>query len=293
MKIAILLLIHKYTAQQARLISGLAKDFDLFIHADKKSDIDITSLSGDNIHAYKKYKVYWGSYNQIAATIFLFRQALAKRYDRYVLISGDDIPLKCNAEIKAFFSHTNKEYIEYNSLPRPEWEGECGGFNRIDFFYQDCWMRGQKGAAKRIIYTAIERFNTDIIIPFMRYFKIKRRVNENYFGGANWVNLTHNCLSQAIKYIDSNPEYLKKFKHTRCADEIFLQTIICNHIENIEIENSNLRYVDWTTGPELPRILRESDQPALEETDLLFARKFDSGVDNKIIDKMFLRIGYN
>jgi len=63
MKIAVLMLIHKYDFQQKILIDNLSKDFDLYIHVDKRTKIDEKSISGRNIHVYKIFKVFWGSYN--------------------------------------------------------------------------------------------------------------------------------------------------------------------------------------------------------------------------------------
>jgi hypothetical protein len=92
-----------------------------------------------------------------------------------------------------------------------------------------------------------------------------------------------------FKYLDKNKKYIKRYKWTICADEIFYQTII-NQIDGINIINNCLRYIDWKSGPEHPRILRINDYEKIMESGNLFARKFDETVDNEIIDKIYATI---
>lgn len=61
MKIAIMMLIHEYKEQQKILIRNLAKDFDVFVHVDKRSKIKVEDLEMKNVFPYSKYKVYWGT----------------------------------------------------------------------------------------------------------------------------------------------------------------------------------------------------------------------------------------
>ncbi|TVM00769.1 MAG: glycosyl transferase [Candidatus Brocadia sp. WS118] len=291
MRIAILILIHKYTQQQIRLINNLATDFDIYVHIDKRTIIIEKDICSNNVYAFKKYNVYWGSFNQIQATIMLLKEANKKHYDRYIIISGEDIPIKTNSEIKDFFCNNTKEYFEYSQLPRSVWGGN-GGFDRIDYYYLNSLNRGISNRVKRKVYKILEGINAQVIIPFMKKNGICRRMNIKYFGGTNWMNLTDNCTNQILDYIKNNKQYVNSFKHTRCADEIFFQTIICNYTHGIELENNSLRYVDWKKGPETPRILRMEDYEELEKSICLFARKFNQEVDNDIITRMFSKINY-
>ncbi|MDR2097810.1 MAG: hypothetical protein LBP37_04745 [Spirochaetaceae bacterium] len=79
---------------------------------------------------------------------------------------------------------------------------------------------------------------------------------------------------------------MKRYKWTSCSDEIFFQTIL-NKIEGITIVNDSLRYVDWETGPEYPRILRTHDYEKVIESGKLFARKFDEKSDREIIELIY------
>lgn len=286
MRIAIIMLIHKYSQQQAKLIRHLAKDFDVFIHIDKRTKFLTTEISDARVFAYKKYRVYWGNFNQIRATLLLFEEANRKRYDRYIFISGEDIPIKTNAEIYAYFFENHKEYFEFSKLPRSVW-GDNGGFDRIDFFWLNSLSRGKTNRVKRMVYILLEKINTKYVIPLMKKKGMHRRLEIPYYGGTNWMDLTYKCVFQLLAFVKDNKKYLNSFKHTRCADEIFFQTIICNYVEGVELQNKSLRYVDWVTGPETPRVLRMEDYEKLKATDCLFARKVNYEIDANIIDKIY------
>lgn len=103
MKIAILILAHKDGEYLNRLVGRLSQDFDVFIHADRRFSY-FTVLNPRVTIIPERYRSDWGSYRQILATLALFRTAHSGMYDRYLLISGQDIPLRSNAEIIKYFS---------------------------------------------------------------------------------------------------------------------------------------------------------------------------------------------
>ena len=290
MKIAIVVLLHEYKNQQKKLITYLSKDFDIYVHIDKKSKVKISEFNIPNVYTYKEYKIYWGSINLTYATLLLFKKAAKKNYDRYILISGSDIPLKPNKEIYDFFSNNNKEYLSYTQLPTPWWNGN-GGFDRIDFFHANNIDRGNVSFIDKICIKITNIIIEKFLTPFMKKHNIRRRINNlKYYGGANWMDLTDSCIQQIIHFTDNNPKFIKKFKYTNCADEIFFQTIILNYCKNLKLENNLLRYIDWESGPEYPRTLRTEDFYKLKNSKKLFARKFNSEVDYEIINAIYKKI---
>jgi len=291
MKIAIVILIHEYKEQQKILIRNLAKDFDVFVHIDKRSKIKIEDLKMENVFPYKKYKVYWGHYNQILATLFLFQKANEKKYDRYIFISGADIPLKSNLQIKIFFENNEKEYFSFSEFPVSYWSN--GGFDRIDYFHAKSLRRGKINIFDKLFCKIKNKINQKILTPLMKSLNLTRRIKGiKYFGGANWMDLTGKCVSQIIEYTNTHKKFVKKFRYTINADEIFFQTIICNFVKDIIKENITLRYIDWDAFSDSPRILRKEDYKKIKASKYLFARKFDSSIDPKIMDMLYKDIGF-
>lgn len=72
---------------------------------------------------------------------------------------------------------------------------------------------------------------------------------------------------------------MKAFEYSLCGDELFFQSIIMDSQFKNNIYKSNLRYIDWTTGPDFPRVLCEKDYNKILESDCLFGRKFSDELD--------------
>lgn len=293
MKIAILILLHEFTEQQKMLIQHLSSDFDVFVHVDKRSNINVADIEciSKNVFVYKKYKVYWGHYNQIRATLYLFKVANERKiYNRFCLISGSDLPIKSNKDIQQFFEQTNQEFFEFDELPRKLWH-DNGGFDRIDYFHNKSLSRGKSNKLSYFCVETLNKFNYRFVLPCLKFLKYKRnRLNLRFYGGANWMDLTSNCVSQMLEIIKQNPKILKRFKFTRGADEIFFQTIICNYVKNIELKNRCLRFIDWKNCDKSPRVLTLDDFDRIISNNSIFSRKFDMQIDSGIIYKIYKTI---
>ena len=85
----------------------------------------------------------------------------------------------------------------------------------------------------------------------------------------------------------------KVFAHSRCGDELLIQTLLINSPYKKEVtpvafdDNymSCLRYIDWKRGK--PYVFRNENFEELINSPHLFARKFDMNVDGEVIDKLF------
>ena len=278
-RIAIMMTVHKNKEQVRRLVNHLSKDFDVFIHIDRRSSLRINE--SENVFVFKKYKTYWGSFNQIMSTLFLINQAYNIGYERYLLISGQDLPIKTNKEILGFFEDNKKEYISGDKLPVKGLAGN-GGLDRMTRY----WLNPHERSNFFMNY--LYKFE---ILFFSLIAKIRPRpIDYEFHKGSNWINLTHRCVNKVLDYLNKNPQYIMRFKWTTCADEIFYHTII-NLLEGLEVENENLRYVNWADGPEYPKTLRLEDyKKIIQSNNKLFARKFDENIDNKIIDLLYGKI---
>jgi len=276
-KIAIVMLIHRKDEQTVRLIRYLSRDFHVFVHIDKKSSVCPEDIIDQNVYAYKELKVYWGGYSQILAVQFLLEKAFKKGYDRYLLISGQDLPIKSNEQIIRFFYDNDKEYI---SIEEKVEKGtrQKGGLDRVTKYWPNWFHRGGSLWDKYL-------FSLQYFL-FAVYSKVSPRATKyDFYKGPNWLNITHGCLEKIMKFLDDHPEYIRRFKWTNCADEFFYQTIVMQ-LENLQIENDSLRYIDWN-DIEYPKVLRDEDYQKLTESHCLFARKFDANIDMEIINRVY------
>jgi hypothetical protein len=275
MKIAVMILVHKHSVQLNALLGKLGDAFNFYIHIDAKSALkpeDITTLPPQLI--IKKYPIHWGGFNIVAATYELMKAAYTDGNDYCLLISGQDFPIKSNYYIHEFL-YTNKkiDFIEYAKLPRKDWE-DNGGLDRVLYFWEN---RDEKG----LLSFMIRR-----IRKYQRHFApLRRKLDFPFFGGSNWFNLSRSTLEIVIEHVE-NSDYLKRFKYTRIADELWLQTLLISKLQQTSLINDSLRYIDWHSGPEYPRTLRTADLEMIRNSSALFARKFDWDVDPGIINTL-------
>lgn len=280
-EIAILILAHKNKEQLIRLIEHLKPNFDIYMHLDKKTPFELKSF--ENVMIYKKYKVYWGSYNQIVATLYLYSEASKKNYKRYILISGQDLPILSNLRIVDFFNNNPFEYITYFKLPKPNWK-ENGGLDRLRLFWENRYHKKYK-----IKYINIGAFFR-LIRGIQKRFNLYRPLLGKYYGGSNWMALTCECILYILEYIRNNPKYLKRFRYTRCADEIFFQSIIINSEFRTKTLNQSLSFIDWAEKSANPKDLSINDAYNILSSGKLFARKFDDKKDSGIIEYVYSMI---
>jgi hypothetical protein len=187
-----------------------------------------------------------------------------------------------NQEIEQFFQNNTYEYMECEQLPRAAWHH--GGLKRLSKYHPNA-TKGVAGLEKYYLYLA--NFCCKLLNRLLKY---ERPLDMTFYGGANWFNLSDHCISAMFCYLHQHPEYLERYKHTRCADEIFFQTLLMQVGLGDRLIDSSLRYIDWRSGPEYPRTLRLQDYDQMTQSAMLFARKIDERVDGNIADVLYSQL---
>jgi hypothetical protein len=281
-KIAILVIAHSSPGQLRRLCNHLAKEFDVYLHLDATSQLKPEDFLADSrVWVQKKFRCHWGTPGIVHATLSLMSLAeeSSPGYDRYVLISGQDVPLKTNSLIRKHFeAFPDENFIECRRvLPEDKL------MSRVSQFH---WKPANKSSGLNwLLKVLISR-----TLHIAHLFLPPRRRDYEIFFGSNWMDLTGGTVKQILELVDTSPEFLTSFNHTLCPDEMFFQT--ATHLLGLGTCRSDglLRYVDWTTGPEHPRTLRINDLESLLSSDALFARKLDERVDPALIDSLYARL---
>ena len=92
--------------------------FDIFVHIDKKISIEpfkecVHSLQHSQIHFLEnRTRIFWGDISMAEAMLNLYQVALESGdYDRFILLSGYDYPIRSNNEIYDALSTPEKEFI--------------------------------------------------------------------------------------------------------------------------------------------------------------------------------------
>lgn len=311
MKIAYIVLAHKYPEQLIRLIDRLSTEkTSFFVHIDKKTDKKnyqqiVSCLSHrTNVYFLKRHRCYWGDFSIVSATIEGFKEIFNRNIsvDWVILLSGQDYPIKSNIEIEDFLCK-NKEnsFLDYFPLPQPEPENLStkwpnGGFNRINYWHFRLlnW---------RFVFPAKLWFNTynysqvkqdikfriasRLWFALILWFPIKRKFPKGFkpFAGSQFWCLSKECAEYVHNFIQANSAFVNFFKCVDVPDELFFQTIILNSRFKDAVINDSLRYMDWQNpNPSIPAILEKKDFDKLLDSSKLFARKFDAARDIDVLD---------
>lgn len=280
-KQAYLIIAHKDDTAFKTLLHMLDdEDNDIFIHMDKKNKnynqfyIE-KQITKSKVFHTRRSSVSWGDYSMINAEYLLLKEATSRGcYNYYHLLSGQDLPIKTQKEIRNFFEkHVGKEFISF----------DCNTFQfqeRVCYYYPLQKVSG-RGHMQKI---------TNLLLYIQKKAKIKRNKNIKFQKGSQWFSITDDLA----RYVINQEKWIKKvFKYSFCADEIFLQTIVYNsdfinslYYKNFDDSNEgNMRYIDWIRGN--PYVFKSGDIDEIKQSNLLFARKFDSQLSEEIIQEIY------
>lgn len=284
------ILCHRVTEPLLHTVSYLSKFEEniILIHVDKKTDISLFGAikSSNVILLEDRVKVYWGHISQIDATLKLLCQANKFEYDYFFLLSGDDIPLKTNDEINQILNQFDDyDFIDCNDDTNiiPE--------DRVRFNYPNFFYTKEKKLLIKIKKLFV--YNTRKI-----FFRNKKFDNCLYpipkmYKGAQWFTFKKSTVEFILNYIATNAWFYELFEHSICADEVFFHTVFKINQElkifrNSRYLNSELRYIDWKSGPEYPKMLNVSDMVAMKSSNCLFARKLPPDADKGFMNSFLL-----
>lgn len=282
---AYIIIAHKYPSQLHRLVSALTDESStFFIHLDKKANIAAFQrlIGGSRVHWVERVEANWGEFGLVEATLNALKavRASGRVFDRILLLSGQDYPIKSNDTIDEFLRQSpHSNFIEYHSLPNPvKWQPK-GGMYRVNkyFFGLKAYQRYR---AKALNFLAI-------IFPFLR-----RRLPQGMkpYAGSMWWIIDDYSLRYILDYVEANPDYIAFHKKTFAADELFFHMILLNATDErvrANIVNDDKRFIKWKDITAAhPEQLSEEHLEEIQQSDALFARKFDITEDDAILQRI-------
>ncbi len=282
-RIAYLILAHRYPEQLARLVAALPEDSPVFIHIDLRAGAQVYDSSVEllgrrgNVKFVRRHACRWGSFGIVQATITLIDalHASKERYDYASLLSGADYPIKSNREIAAFLSRNRgREFIEsFLQTKLNRWSAQGGLYKSPD----------------RVLRRHL-RFRSHVFrLPGRR----KMPAGLLPYGGSQWWTLTAEAITYIAEFVANNPRFVAFSKLTFIPDESFIQIIISSSHLASRVTGDNLRLIVWGRPhpPPYPIVFTSADLGRLLASDKFFARKFDPGVDSNILQALDERIG--
>lgn len=283
MQKAYLILAHKFPAQLFRLYTALNDECStFFIHIDKKADVEKFRelITDPEVLWVDRVNANWASFGLVEAVLNLLHavKGSGKKFDRIILLSGQDYPIKSNPTINEYLRQSaESNFIEYHPLPSPaKWKPD-GGLYRVNKYFLGLSFQ-QRCKAKALNFLAL-------LFPCLR-----RRIPHGMkaYAGSMWWIIDQYSMSYILDYVANNPGYIAFHKKTFAPDELFFHMILLNASDKKvrdRIVNDDKRFIKWKDlNASHPKQLDVKDLEEIKRSDALFARKFDITEDDEILN---------
>jgi hypothetical protein len=273
--------------EQFRRLRAALRDDPVVIHLDAKVGDPRPFLASDVAPVRDRLDVRWLGYTAVEATLRLLRTAVTEFPDagRFCLLSGDSYPLRDASTIRDYFAqHDAVEFINIRPMPTPD-----KPLSRITHYWHEHDPRGGRSAKW------FGRLHKLAPQPWRRNLGDLRP-----HAGSQWWAISRAAVDHVLAEVERRPEYVRLMRRTKVSDEHFFHALLGGACV-LDLRPSFM-YVDFRPAQPSPMVLsdiahvdhwaslrlRETD--AYGEHDLLFARKFRSGVSDELTEQIAARL---
>mgnify|MGYP000847250734 FL=1 len=281
MKHAYLILAHNEPELLSLLVERLDDvRNDIYIHFDRKlSVLPNIKIQHAGLYILKdRVDVRWADVSMLEAEYKLFHAVVDSgcQYSHHHLISGVDLPLKNQDYIHSFFAqHQGKEFVGLHQRPMNSHADRA-------LHYWHPFTRSFRGSG---CVFAIKRILRYLVVQTQVLLGIRCNTTIPFHKGGQWVSITRELIDYLLEQED---RAFTIFSRTFGADEYFVPTLIWDTpfmerlFDATDESRGAMRYIGWRADGQLIDFTSQ-DLPALQQTEYLFARKFNSR------DKAFLQ----
>lgn len=275
LRICYLILAHHKFDQALRLVERLAGPESSFVfHIDSAANSAGVADFRERLERFERVRYAqrvssaWGAYHQALAVMRCVQAALElmQPCDRYVLLSGQDYPIKGRQHILEFFdNHPDTEFIE--AFPLDVMDAGSPGWSPYYRFRRYHFWIGDH----------------HFTVPFVRKGAPPIPIHH----GSTWWALTRDAVAYIAQQFDTNVELRRYLRSGFLVDEVYVPSLLMASRFSAKISGNNVTFAQWTptSGPH-PKTLRVDDLEQLLASPKLFARKFDASVDGKLMDEL-------
>jgi len=302
MGLAYCILAHKNPAQIARLLRAIAHpDNVCVLHYEKRAPrgehaaLARIARGFANVHILPPRPILWGRYSVVGAQLEGIKRCLAlgDRWSHFITLSGQDLPLKPQAEMVAELETARGTTFAsfFDPVAEPHWKNLADRTSRV--YIESALLESLLKIP--FLGRRLRRLCgwTDLMpcVPL-----VKRKVPSwfRYMGGSNHVILSR----EAASYLVTDPNALRIvqwLKYSGIPDESVFQSVLLNSPLAASVVNDDRRAICWESqGSPSPITFTRAHLPWLREAcgqGKLFARKFDAGVDGEAIREIEKDLG--
>jgi len=250
------------------IVSSLAGVFPCYVHVDASGEIteaETRQLDAiPNVHAYRKYRINWGSFNLLRAHLFLCREALKDPDITYFhLMSAQDYPILSQQEMHERFDKSDRIYCQMIRV------ADYPELRTWHEHYHFQWLINYRDPSEKTqnLVGRIDRFQDAL--------HIRRKLNPTW-KGLGWVSFPRDACEYLVADRRSLA-WLKKMRFTY-TEEFFFQNVFTGTAFEARIEPFCQHFDIWDK-PERglpPCVLQMEDLPRIEASGCAFARKVEA-----------------
>lgn len=284
---AFLFIVHKQPELFGRIVRLLAQtNHYFFIHVDSKSG-DLAPFENavqgvDNMMFMKKrIDVQHAGVSQIWVHRTLLEEAYRhpSKMNYFHVLSGQDYPLRSNAQFDHFFEATDDSFMYLDS----------GAFRlQMESHYHRCTDEYHFNHTSTLWSRLYEKLQLGRIFRLL----VRRPPIENLCGGWDWYSWSRQTTTFVLKYLQDHPSYLQRFNHTCAGIEMIFATLLSPRAAELHIQTENpLRYVSWhpkhpVEGSYRPYDLTSLDYDYIVDSKAFFCRKVDEVKSRRLLDQI-------
>lgn len=265
---------YRLPGQFAWLMAAIWHPDDLFIvHVDAKTPPDVLAefiaAAGDrpNIRFLERETIVWMGAGLVRAELRAIRVALelAPGFSHLVSLSGQDYPLQPRDAIRAALAREpERNFVTCMPLAEQPWH-----------------------VRRRPFLLAFERSGRLVRTPLPR--PVPRGLRIAWKG--SWWRILNRSFCAWLTTSPKTTAYLAFLANVQAPDELFFQNLIMASPFAATLADRNRHLVLWPGDSGSPLTLCAAQLPALEESRLFFARKFDHTRDVEVLHRLARRIG--
>lgn len=222
-----------------------------------------------------------GGYSQIESTLFLLRKVFSDtniQCDYVHFCSGQDYPIVPPSEFDAKF----EDSIEKAWMCISDFEGFRTWHFRVDIYHYSDICHDKKS----LLWHCLKLITNIQRVLFKVHVRFRTPLNNKLYGGSSWFSWDKDILKFVVNYLESHPDYEKRFHMTGGADEIFFHYLLFNSEYAGAIKKNNYRYIDWSQGGKNPKVLNICDLSSILTSDNVLIRKVNLAESEELLDSI-------
>ena len=301
MKVAFLISAYTDPTQLGRLIHALNdRENHFFVHIDQKVNakpfVDAVAESDRAFCTFieERYWVQWGGFNQVRYQQALLRACVRSGipFERVFILSALDYPLKSVAVIKAELEKDpEREYLLGLNLSDNAVSEKQKDRFRLYHFGRDVRVRSYK---LKMICSGSLRLLMKVLPLRKKPYVDVRGLRWPIYMCSSYMCITFALAEYLLSEMDANKAVMDYFRYSFVPEELVIPTIVYNSAFAARTLGQLHEYKGLVTlspvthfwyGKQI-KVLDEGDYDELMRSNKMFARKFRSGVSEKLMDRL-------